>query len=127
MGTLNPKLGYKYDGFTAAFSWKFVEDKKSESYKKDMINLSLGYSSSYLTLSNSFSYNSADYDSADFWKPLVFNGSISLRTLDKKWSITEAVKYSVFSSKYSIRDYFDSIKTTVSIPYLQAAVHNANH
>lgn len=123
MGTLNPKLGYKYDGFTAAFSWKFVEDKKSESYKKDMISLSLGYSSSYLTLSNSFSYNSADYDSADFWKPLVFNGSISLRTLDKKWSITEAVKYSVFSSKYSIRDYFDSIKTTISIPYLQAAVN----
>lgn len=123
VGAFNPKLSYKYSNFTLALSWKFVQNSKTEEYEKDLLELSTGYSSRFVTFSTAMKYQSNEYNPEDIFKPLEINSSASLRTSDKKWSITESVKYSYYSSKYDIYNYFDSIKTTLSIPYFSSSIN----
>ena len=123
VGSLNPKISFKNGPFTLATSWKFVENKETESYEKDMLELSTGYSSTFVTISTSMSYQTKDFDANDFFKPLSINASASIRSKDKKYSLTEAVKYSYYSSKYNFNNYFDSIKTTLSIPHLSSSLN----
>ena len=122
-GSLNPKLTYKHKGFSMSLSWKFLEDKEMESYKKDMLELSGGYTSTNFTTSTSFKYQSKDYDKDALLKPLSITSSLSLRSADNKYSITEAINFSFHSSKFNYDDYFDYIKTTISIPYLESQLN----
>ncbi len=113
-GVLEPKLSYKYKDFASAFSWKFTQDESGK-YESDLIGLSLGYTARYFTFSTAFKYMSKDYRKNDFLYPFSMTGSLSIRTDDKKWSITEYMDYSYFkNNKYN---YFNNIKTTFASPF----------
>ncbi len=114
-GSLIPKLSYSYGPFALSFSWTFLEDDDTGDFLSDLIELSAGYNGTYLTSSISLKYQSAEYDSSDFFAPLYGNASLSLRTADKKWSITEYVDYEYRNSGY--KHYFNSVSTTFTIPY----------
>ena len=107
-------LSYKLYDFTLSFSWYFKQ--QDEIIKSDDIKLSIGYLSKYFTYSLSLTYKSSIYDKADFFKPLSFNSSISLRTEDKKYSLTEYIKY-VYENN-GIYNSIDELTTTLVSPYL---------
>ena len=112
---LIPRISYSYGPFALSFSWTFLEDDDTGDFLSDLIELSAGYNGTYLTSSISLKYQSAEYDSSDFFAPLYGNASLSLRTADKKWSITEYVDYEYRNSGY--KHYFNSVSTTFTIPY----------
>lgn len=120
-GSIDPSIGYRYGAFAMAFSWRFNESKDHKfAFDKDMIALSLGYNGNYVTFNSSFSYQSRDYDPILFWNPFSMNASLSLRTKDNKYSVTEYVEYAFFNDNYSLYHYFNTIRTTINIPYVSA-------
>ena len=122
VGAIQPKLGYKYGPFTTALQWKFLEENENQ-YSSDLIEFSLGYSGSYVVFSSAMKYQSADYDKSDFFLPLSYIDSLTIKSKDSKWSINQYIDYSVYSKKTDSRNYFNSIKTTLSSPYGSVALN----
>lgn len=121
-GAIQPKFGYRYGPFTTALSWKFLEDEPNE-YKSDLIEYSLGYNGTYFVFSSQMKYQSKDYRSDDFFYPFSLTSSASIRSRNKKWSIVEYVDYEVFDQSTNNRNYFNSIKTTLNVPYASLALN----
>ena len=119
-GSLIPSFSYSCGPFAATFSWTILQSDDDGSWNSDLVELSLGYEGTYVTSSLALKYQSAEYDPADFLAPFYGTASLSLRTEDKKWSITEFVDYEYMSGGY--RNYFNSIKTTLQIPYFDLSL-----
>lgn len=111
---INAGLAYKINDLSLSLTWNFKDiDEKIQS---DEIKLSLGYLSKYFTYSLSLTYQSSLFDKNDIFKPLSFNSSVSLRSEDKKYSLTEYIKYTY--EKNGIYNTIDELTTTVVTPYL---------
>ena len=104
-------LSYKVSQLTFSLSWNFKEENNV--FKSDDIKFSFGALYKYFTSSLSLTYKSANYDPNDFLKPLSLNSSISLRSEDKKYSLTEYLKYTYETNK------FDELTATFVSPYLK--------
>ena len=117
---LIPRLSYSYGPFAMSFGWQFLQEETDAPFRSDLVELSLGYSGTYITSNISMRYQSADYDPSDFWSPFYGNASLSLRTEDKKWSITQYFDYYAYDN--GERNYFDSIMTTLQIPCFSISV-----
>lgn len=115
-GAFIPKLSYKYGEFASSFSWKFLENDSGD-YSPDLAEWSIGYNGRHITFSSAMKYDSSKFKDDDFFYPFSSISSLSLRSADKKWSITEYMDYYAYSEKYSQRDYFNSLKTTFSAPF----------
>lgn len=124
IGAVQPKLSYSFGPFSTAFSWKFLEESEND-YKSDLIELSIGYNGVYTVFSTAMKYQSKDYSANDFFAPFSMTASASLRTENKKWSITEYIDYS--SLKDGNRNFFNSIKTTFSSPFASLALNWKSH
>ena len=111
--TLRPGLSYKIGGFMASLQWKFIENEELKRYKSDLIELSLGYSSTYFTSTFSGKYQSKDFKANDLLYPFYMTGSVSLRTKDKNYSISEYIDY-VYYDTAAFRNNIKSLKTTLS-------------
>ncbi len=109
---LEPMIRYKYSDFAASFSWRFEKDEAT--FRSDMIKLSIGYAGKYLSASFSGEYDSSLLRNADsdYLLPFSSTGSLSFRSEDKKYSITESVKYEGSTNTFS------SIKSHLLTPYL---------
>lgn len=117
---LTPRLSYGYGPFAVSFGWDFLQEDTESPFRSDLVEFSFGYNGTYLTSSLSLRYQTADYDSSDFWIPFYGEASLSLRTEDKRWSITQYVDYAYYDGgRYN---YFDSIKTTLKIPYFDLSL-----
>ena len=117
---LTPRLSYGYGPFAVSFGWDFLQEDTDSPFRSDLVEFSFGYNGTYLTSSLSLRYQTADYDSSDFWIPFYGEASLSLRTEDKRWSITQYVDYAYYDGgRYN---YFDSIKTTLKIPYFDLSL-----
>ena len=117
---LIPRMAYSYGPFALSFGWQFLQEDTDSPFRTDLVELSLGYSGTYVTSNVSLKYQSADYNAADFWSPFFGNASFSLRTEDRQWSITQYVDYYAYEN--GERNYFDSIMTTLQIPYFSVSV-----
>ena len=122
---LVPGLAYNYGPFALSLEWEFLQEDTDSPFRSDLVNLSLGYSSTYVTSNISLHYQSADYDSTDFFRPLYGDASLSLRTADQRWSITQYVDYAAYDD--GDYNYFDSIMTTLKIPYFDVSVEWQGH
>ncbi len=111
---LTPRISYSYGPFALSFGWQFLQEEEDAMLSSDLVELSLGYSGTYVTSSLSMRYQSSDYDPSDFWSPLYGEASLSMRTADRKWSVTQYVDYYAYSD--GERNVFDSILTTLRIP-----------
>ncbi len=118
---LIPRLSYSYGPFAASVGWQFLQEETDAPFRSDLIELSLGYNGTYITSNMSLRYQSADYDRDAFWNPFYGNASLSLRTEDKRWSITQYFDYYAYEN--GMNNYFDSIKTTLTIPYFDISVN----
>ena len=116
---LTPRLSYSYGPYALAFGWSFREDD-TRAFHSDLLELSFGYSGTYLTSSISMKYQSAEFDSQNMLDPLYGTASLSLRTADKAWSITEYVDYEYRHG--SDTNYFNSLMTTLKIPYFDISL-----
>lgn len=119
-GQLVPSFSYSYGPFAATFSWTILQDEGNDQWLSDLVELSLGYEGTYVTSSIALKYQSSEYDPSDFFMPLYGTASLSLRTADKRWSITQFVDYEYSNGSY--RNYFNSIKTTLNIPYFELSL-----
>ncbi len=117
---LIPRISYSYGPFALSFGWQFLQEETDTPFRSDLVELSLGYNGTYITSNISMRYQSADYDRDAFWDPFYGNASLSLRTEDKRWSITQYFDYYAYES--GEHNYFDSIKTTLKIPYFDFSV-----
>lgn len=116
---LTPSASYSYGPYAIALSWSFREDD-SRAFHSDLVELSLGYSGTYVTSSIALKYQSAEFDSGALLDPLYGTASLSLRTADKAWSITEYVDYEYRHG--SNTNYFNSLMTTFKIPYFDLSL-----
>ena len=112
--SINVGLAYKINDFSLSLNWNFKE--VDEKIKSDDIKLSLGYLTKYFTYSLSLTYQSSIYDKSDILKPLSLNSSISIRSEDKKYSLTEYIKYTY--EKNGIYNTIDELTTTIVTPYI---------
>ncbi len=117
---LTPRLSYSYGPFAASFGWQFLEDTSSGKFRSDLVELSIGLNTAYVTSSLSLKYQSADYDDGDFFLPLYGEASLSLRTEDRRWSITQYADYEYFNG--TDYNYFNSLMTTFQIPYFDISL-----
>ncbi len=116
-GALEPSLSYSYDKFNMAFSWRFNHNDENNGFDADLVSLSLAYSETYFTHSTSFKYRSNEFERSSFFEPLTLTSSTSIRTKDRKWSFTEYIDYEYLSSRYNIRNYFNSLRSSIVLPY----------
>ncbi len=114
---LTPRIAYSYGPFALSFGWSFREED-SASFHSDLIELSIGYSGTYITSSIAMKYDSEEYDPTDFWIPFYGTASFSLRTADKNWSITEYIDYEYDNGN----NYFNELTTTFKIPFFELAL-----
>ncbi len=121
-GIITPSLSLKYRKFTASFKWKIVEDEETEEYKGEDMNLSLGYLGTYFTSSLAALYESDEYTDEDFFYPLSFKSSASLRTRDKAYSITEYLNYDYEDD--GVKNEIESLKTYIVTPVFKFT-HNS--
>ena len=117
---LIPRFSYSYGPFALSFGWQFLQEETDAPFRSDLVELSLGYNGTYVTSNISMRYQSADYDPSAFWNPFYGNASLSLRTEDRAWSITQYFDYYAYDS--GDYNYFDSIKTTLKMPYFDFSV-----
>ena len=110
---LTPRMSYSYGPYALSFGWSFREED-SRSFHSDLVELSFGYSGTYLTSSVALKYQSAEFDRNALLDPLYGTASLSLRTEDKAWSITEYIDYEYRHGMET--NYFNSIMTTLKIP-----------
>ncbi len=117
---LNAGLSWKGGELTASMNWEFME--KEGQFRSGKIKFSSGYLGKYFTSSLSMDYDSTEYDPSDFLKPLALTSSLSVRSGDKKYSLTEYIKYDYESGgKYN---NVNALTTTLVTPYI-GAVYNA--
>ena len=116
---LTPRLSYSYGPYALSFGWSFREED-TRAFHSDLIELSFGYSGTYLTSSLALKYQSSEFDSESFMDPLYGTASLSLRTEDKAWSITEYVDYEYRHGNYT--NYFNSLTTTFKIPFFDLSL-----
>lgn len=122
-GSLTPSFSYSYGYFSLASSWKFQENADKVALESDLVNISTSWNSPHVVSSLSFEYQSRDYDSSDFFKPLDLKASLALRTEDRKYAITQSLEYeSSKDGQEDVRDYFSSIRTSLTLPYFKAYV-----
>ena len=117
---LIPRMSYSYGPFALSFGWTFLQEDTESPFRTDLVELSLGWNSTYVTSSLALKYQSADYDPLSPFDPFYGDASLSLRTADKAWSITQYVDYYAYEN--GERNYFDSIRTTLKIPYFDVSV-----
>ena len=117
---LIPRMSYSYGPFALSFGWQFLQEETDSPFRSDLVELSLGYNGTYVTSSLSLRYQSAEYDPLAFWNPFYGDASLSLRTEDKRWSITQYVDYYAYEN--GRHNYFDSIRTTLQIPFFDVSV-----
>lgn len=118
--SIEPRLGYRLGGLTASFGWVFKENSGSGKYESGDISLSLGLMYTHFTFNLSMTYESA-MEKSRMLDPLSLETSLSLRTADRRWSVTEYVEYDAYDS--GLLHQFDSIRTVFSIPYLDFTVN----
>ncbi len=116
--SLEPRLGYRLGGFSAAFSWRFEEKEDgSFDYRSDDVALSLGYTGTHFTLSFSALYESADLETAtSIWAPLDLTASASVRTADRRWALSGYVDWQASSGGEV--DVFDDVRAVLTMPWL---------
>ena len=117
---LKPRLSYAYGPFALSLSWNFMQEDEDAPFLSDLAELSIGYNGTYLTSSLSLHYQTADYVKDDFWLPFYGEASLSLRTENRKWAITQYVEYAYYDT--GRQNYFDSIRTTITIPYFDLSL-----
>lgn len=113
---LTPQLSYSFGVFIASGSWKFQENSDTGVFESDLAKLSLGITAKYFVATFSSEYESAAYDSADFWSPFSFKASATLRSGNKKWSIGESIEMDMLDS--GVRNEVKSLLTTLQIPFV---------
>ena len=116
---LTPRLAYSMGPYALSFGWSFREED-GRAFHSDLAELSFGYNGTYLTSSLALKYQSADYDPSDILSPFYGTASVSLRTEDKAWSITEYIDYEYAHG--SSRNYFNALRTTLAIPYFDISL-----
>lgn len=115
-GIITPAISLKYKNFTFAADLNIVEDTKENIYRGKTMNVSLGYLGTYLTSSFKAIYDWQDYTSSDIYKPLSFTSSLSLRSKDKAYSITEYLNFDAYDN--GVRNEIESLKTYIVTPVL---------
>ena len=116
---LTPRLAYSLGPYALSLGWSFREEDDS-AFHSDLVELSFGYNGTYLTSSLALKYQSADYDPEDILSPFYGTASVSLRTEDKAWSITEYIDYEYAHG--SSRNYFNALRMTLTIPYFDISL-----
>ena len=120
-GALTPSFSYSYNDFSLALSWKFEDDGEG-SFKSDDIAFSTAYKGKYAVFNLSSGYASSEYDEKDFWKPFTLKSDLTLRTSDSRYSITQSFNYKAYDKSTAERDVFNSIRTSIKIPYLTTSI-----
>lgn len=122
-GSLTPSLSYRIGDFAAAFSYRFENDENdSGRFISDLLKLSFAYNGDNIVASSSFSYQTDEYVSSDFFRPLDISAQFSLRTTDKRYSITEQLEWSGFDSSSGEENFVSSLRTILTVPYVSAYV-----
>ena len=111
---LTPRLAYSYGPWAVSFGWQFLQETADAPFRTDLVELSIGLDSTYVTSSVSLRYQSSEYTASDILLPLYGEASFSLRTEDKAWSITQYADWEYFEGTYY--NYFNSLMTTLKIP-----------
>lgn len=112
-----PRLGYRIGAFTSALSWTFTEKESgSMDYRSEDITLSLGLILDNLTFSFSSTYESEDFSSSEPLAPLSFTSSLSLRSDEGRYSVTESISYDAYDEgQWHV---IKRLMTVVRVPYL---------
>ena len=110
--SLEPRLSWSLSSFSAALSWAFKEDE-NKVYRSDDIRFSFGYSSTYFTYSLSSLYQSELFDRSRLYYPLSFTTSASIRTKEKDYYLTTALKFDGSKERKEIT----SLSMRFSSPY----------
>ncbi len=121
---LTPSVSYRYDALSAAFSWKFEEEETGK-LASDDIDFSLSLSYTHFTFSYSMNYESALFDSSDPVSPLSLKASASVRSEDKKWSLTQSFDFDFENN--GERNIVNSLRTSLSIPYVDIIYNMKTH
>lgn len=115
-GSLTAGLSHKAGAFSLSFTEEWKE--KDGEYRVESIKLSTGYLGKYYTHSLAADYDCTSFDPSDLLLPLSLTASVSVRSADKKYSLTEYVKYDYESGgKYH---NFNALTTTLVTPYVGA-------
>ena len=120
-GALTPSISYSLNDFSLALSWKFEDDGEGR-FKSDDIAFSTAYKGKYAVFNLSAGYKSGEYEKDDFWKPFNLKSDLTLRTDESRYSITQSFTYKAFDKSSGDRNVFDSIRTSIRIPYLTTSL-----
>ncbi len=122
-GSLTPSFSYRIGDFAASFSYRFLNDGDSgNSFMSDLISLSLAYNGKNIVASSSFRYQSSDYVRDNFIYPLEVDAQFSLRTEDRRYSITEQLEWDGHSTATGLDNYVSSLRTVLTVPYFTSYV-----
>lgn len=110
--SLLPAVAWRYGGWVANASYKFVDDGNGN-MKSDLISLTLGYDGRWISTSFTGNYQTASYDSSNgFWDPFTLKGSFALNLFNKSLIVKQSVDFAVASS--AGRNMFNSLVSSVS-------------
>ncbi len=110
--SLLPALAWRYDGWAANVSYKFVDDGNGR-MKSDLITLTAGYNGDLITSSFTGTYQTASYDvDGKFWDPFALKGSFALNLFDKSLILRQTIDFAVATT--AGRNVFNSLISSVS-------------
>ena len=113
--SVQPAVSYRIGGVSTSFSWAFKEDSTDGRYKSDDIRWSFALTYPHLTFNVSALYESGE-DRERLLDPLSFTSSLTLRSEDRAWSVTEYLDFDAYSS--AGRNIVNDLRTVISIPSL---------
>lgn len=107
-GSLTPTIKWSKDSFSSSLSWLFKEENGE--FKKDLLKLTLQYSSTYFILSNTNSYQTNKISEEGYLLPLSSALVLRAQTKDKKYYIEESV-----AGDGSVPGFLKSSTTTLGL------------
>lgn len=113
--SVQPAVSYRIGGVSTSFSWAFKEDSTDGRYKSDDIRWSFALTYPHLTFNVSALYESGE-DRERLLDPLSLTSSLTLRSEDRAWSVTEYLDFDAYSS--AGRNIVNDLRTVISIPSL---------
>lgn len=110
--SLLPALAWRYNGWAANVSYKFVDDGNGR-MKSDLISLTAGYNGDLITSSFTGTYQTASYDvDGKFWDPFALKGSFALNLFNKSLILRQTMDFAVATT--AGRNVFNSLISSVS-------------
>ena len=116
---INPSISYAYNIFSSSFSWSFKE--VDDNIQPQKSNLKFAINASNISASVESIYNFESFSGHFESKRLRLNGSLSLFTDNKKWSIEEKIDY-VPENSVGEKNWFNYLSTNIKMDAISSSI-----